>query len=63
MSEYAFFPKINQRYRDDHGALVTVISVEENRVVFMRNGYPYPCMRSMFNFLGKFKPEPREEAE
>ncbi|MBS9044006.1 DUF4222 domain-containing protein [Escherichia coli] len=54
-------PKINQRYRDDHGALVTVTSVEETRVVFMRDGYPHPCMRPMYNFLGKFKPEPRKE--
>ncbi|WP_139128488.1 DUF4222 domain-containing protein, partial [Escherichia coli] len=43
--------------------LVTVTSVEETRVVFMRDGYPHPCMRPMYNFLGKFKPEPRPEAE
>ncbi|MEJ3464142.1 DUF4222 domain-containing protein [Escherichia coli] len=49
--------------QDDHGALVTVTSVEETRVVFMRDGYPHPCMRPMYNFLGKFKPEPREETE
>ncbi|EIC2818161.1 DUF4222 domain-containing protein, partial [Escherichia coli] len=53
----------NQRYKDDHGALVTVTSVEETRVVFMRDGYPHPCMRPMYNFLGKFKPAPREETE
>ncbi|EKD4398603.1 DUF4222 domain-containing protein, partial [Escherichia coli] len=29
----------------------------------MRDGYPHPCMRPMYNFLGKFKSEPREEAE
>ncbi|MBK1745062.1 MAG: DUF4222 domain-containing protein, partial [Escherichia coli] len=23
----------------------------------------HPCMRPMYNFLGKFKPEPREETE
>ncbi|EMQ4395162.1 DUF4222 domain-containing protein, partial [Escherichia coli] len=45
----------------DHGALVTVTSVEETRVVFMRDGYPHPCMRPMYNFLGKFKPDPRKE--
>ncbi|EFK4235243.1 DUF4222 domain-containing protein [Escherichia coli] len=55
MSEDIPLPKINQRYRDDHGALVTVTSVEETRVVFMRDGYPHPCMRPMYNFLGKFK--------
>ncbi|MEG9983012.1 DUF4222 domain-containing protein, partial [Escherichia coli] len=26
-------------------------------------GYPHPCMRPMYNFPGKFKPEPREETE
>ncbi|EON2333058.1 DUF4222 domain-containing protein, partial [Escherichia coli] len=44
MSEDVPLPKANQRYRDDHGALVTVTSVEETRVVFMRDGYPHPCM-------------------
>ncbi|HFK4276412.1 TPA: hypothetical protein ACOV1J_004335, partial [Escherichia coli] len=24
---------------------------------------PHPCMRPMYNFLGKFKPDPREETE
>ncbi|EEY2617954.1 DUF4222 domain-containing protein, partial [Escherichia coli] len=23
----------------------------------------HPCMRPMYNFLGKFKPDPREETE
>lgn len=63
MSEDVPLPKVNQRYKDDHGALVTVTSVEETRVVFMRDGYPHPCMRPMYNFLGKFKPAPREETE
>ncbi len=58
MSEDVPLPKVNQRYKDDHGALVTVTSVEETRVVFMRDGYPHPCMRPMYNFLGKFKPAP-----
>ena len=61
MSEDIPLPKINQRYRDDHGALVTVTSVEETRLVFMRDGYPHPCMWPMYNFLGKFKPEPQEK--
>ncbi|EFM2100024.1 DUF4222 domain-containing protein, partial [Escherichia coli] len=36
-----------QRYRDDHGALVTVTSVEEIWVVFMRDGYPHYCLISL----------------
>lgn len=31
MSEDVPLPKVNQRYKDDHGALVTVTSVEETR--------------------------------
>ncbi|MWM72801.1 DUF4222 domain-containing protein, partial [Escherichia coli] len=53
MSEDIPLPKVGQRYRDDHGALVTVTSVEEKRVAFMRGGYPHPCMRPMYNFPGK----------
>ncbi|EPB8645902.1 TPA: DUF4222 domain-containing protein [Escherichia coli] len=47
MSEDIPLPKINQRYRDDHGALVTVTSVEETRVVFMRDGYPHSRLISL----------------
>ncbi|EAC1461714.1 DUF4222 domain-containing protein [Escherichia coli] len=36
-----------QRYKDDHGAFVTVTSVEETRVVFMRDGYPHYCLISL----------------
>ncbi|EIH0551190.1 DUF4222 domain-containing protein [Escherichia coli] len=31
--------------------------------LFIQASYPHPCMRPMYNFLGKFKPEPREETE
>ncbi|HAG4415457.1 TPA: DUF4222 domain-containing protein [Salmonella enterica] len=44
-----------QHYIDDHGTRITVINVEEKRVVFMRDGYPYPCMRPMYNFLTRFQ--------
>ncbi len=58
MSEDVPLPKVNQRYKDNHGALVTVTSVEETRVRCLWDGYPHPCMRPMYNFLGKFKPTP-----
>ncbi|MBJ9340312.1 DUF4222 domain-containing protein [Citrobacter portucalensis] len=48
-------PSPQQRYKDDRGTLVTIISVDERHVVFMREGYPHPCMRPMNNFLAKFK--------
>ncbi|MHA3548074.1 DUF4222 domain-containing protein [Yersinia enterocolitica] len=33
-------PRPGKRYQDEHGALVTITGIEENRVVFMRDGYP-----------------------
>ena len=49
-----FIPKPNQQYLDDHGTQVTVLNIEENRVIFMREGYPHPCMRPLYNFMSKF---------
>ncbi|EJC1536206.1 DUF4222 domain-containing protein [Escherichia fergusonii] len=46
---------VNQQYKYNHEARITVISVEENRVVFMSDSYPQPCMRPIFNFFGKSK--------
>lgn len=50
-----------QRYKDDRGVLVTIIDVEDKRVVFMRDGYPHLYMRPMYNFLAKFKKIAEEE--
>ncbi|MDM2845536.1 DUF4222 domain-containing protein [Citrobacter sp. Cpo090] len=47
-------PSPQQRYKDDRGSLVKIVNVEEKYVIFMREGYPYPCMRPMHNFLAKF---------
>lgn len=55
MSDTNNLPSPQQRYKDDRGTLVTIVSVEEKHVIFMRKGYPYPCMRPMYNFLAKFK--------
>lgn len=33
-------PQPQKRYKDAHGALVTVESVSHNRVTFYRDGYP-----------------------
>ncbi|OPW96009.1 MULTISPECIES: DUF4222 domain-containing protein [Citrobacter freundii complex] len=57
------YPCPRQSYKDDRGTLVTIISVEERRVVFMRDGYPYPCIRPMYNFLAKFKKIAEEEGQ
>ncbi|MFV9258096.1 DUF4222 domain-containing protein [Citrobacter freundii] len=63
MFEMNSFPGPRERYKDDRGTLVTVVSVEERRVVFMRDGYPHPCMRPMYNFLAKFKKIAEEEEQ
>ncbi len=55
MSNISFFPEIGQKYRDDHGTRVVVTEVKETCVVFMREEYPYPCMRPLSNFILKFK--------
>jgi hypothetical protein len=55
------YPSPRQRYKDDRGTPVTIVSVEDKRVVFMRDGYPHPCMRPMYNFLAKFKKIAEEE--
>ncbi|EMM7532722.1 DUF4222 domain-containing protein [Citrobacter braakii] len=57
------FPSPQQRYKDDRGTLVTIVSVEERCVIFMREGYPHPCMRPMYNFLAKFKKIAEEEEQ
>ncbi|WP_115431374.1 DUF4222 domain-containing protein [Escherichia coli] len=55
MFDVSELPSSQQHYIDDHGTRITVISVEDKRGVFMRDGYPYPCMRPMYNFLGRFQ--------
>ncbi|HGH3389946.1 TPA: DUF4222 domain-containing protein [Citrobacter freundii] len=56
-------PSPRQRYKDDRGVLVTIVDVEDKRVVFMRDGYPHLCMRPMYNFLAKFKKIAEEEGQ
>lgn len=63
MLDMTEMPRPEQMYMDDHGARIRIISVEENRVVFMRDGSPYPCMRPMNNFLSKFKKLPNKPIE
>ncbi len=38
-------PQPQKRYKDAHGALVTVESVSHNRVTFYRDGYQSPCVQ------------------
>ncbi|AXD33206.1 DUF4222 domain-containing protein [Salmonella enterica subsp. enterica serovar Give] len=62
MFETKIKPIPGHKYIDDRGVLITVISVEESRVVFMREGYPHPCMRPIYNFIAKFKRSPDTES-
>ncbi|EAO4397774.1 DUF4222 domain-containing protein [Salmonella enterica] len=56
-------PCSQQHYIDDHGTRITAINVEEKRVVFMRDSYPYPCMRPLYNFLARFQKIPARQDE
>ncbi|WP_224653720.1 DUF4222 domain-containing protein, partial [Escherichia coli] len=44
MSKPTGIPQPQKRYKDAHGALVTVESVSHNRVPFYRDGYQSPCV-------------------
>ena len=64
MSEDVPLPKVNQRYKDDHGGVChRETSVEENLVVFMREGYPHPLHATDVQLRGKFQTRSREETE
>ncbi|ELI8161038.1 TPA: DUF4222 domain-containing protein [Yersinia enterocolitica] len=47
-------PLPNDRYKDNHGLLVTVQSVAFNRVTFSRDGYPAPCIMPQERFVAEF---------
>ncbi|WP_370548730.1 DUF4222 domain-containing protein [Edwardsiella tarda] len=44
------FPLPNARYRDTHGRIVIITGIDSGRVVYMRQGYPYPCACSWKSF-------------
>ncbi|MCM7570003.1 DUF4222 domain-containing protein [Enterobacter roggenkampii] len=47
-------PRPQQRYKDSHGAIVTVEHVEHNRVTFYRSGYQFPCAQPVERFIKEF---------
>ncbi|ELI0073786.1 DUF4222 domain-containing protein, partial [Salmonella enterica] len=47
-------PQPQKRYKDAHGALVTVESVSHNRVTFYRDGYQSPCVQPLARFMKEF---------
>lgn len=48
--------RIGDRGKDAHGALITVESVDHNRVTFYREGYLSPCIQPDSRFIKEFKP-------
>ncbi|EBW7999830.1 DUF4222 domain-containing protein [Salmonella enterica subsp. enterica serovar Mgulani] len=48
-------PRPQQRYRDAHGAMVTVESVIFNRVTFYRDGFHSPCVQPLERFTKEFR--------
>ena len=47
-------PQPGSRYKDSHGAVVTVQRVESNRVTFYRDGYQFPCVQPIERFMKEF---------
>ncbi|MFZ5102796.1 DUF4222 domain-containing protein [Enterobacter roggenkampii] len=48
-------PQPGSRYKDSHGAVVTVERVEFNRVTFYRDGYQHPCVQPIERFMKEFR--------
>lgn len=48
-------PQPGSRYKDSHGAVVTVQRVEHNRVTFYRDGYSHPCVQPIERFMKEFR--------
>jgi len=50
----AINPQPGRQYKDTHGALITVKSVDHNRVTFYRDGYQSPCVQPLDRFVKEF---------
>ncbi len=48
-------PQTGSRYKDAHGALITVERVVHNRVTFYRDGYQSPCVQPLERFVKEFQ--------
>lgn len=54
MTKPTISPSPDRTYRDAHGQVVSVLSVEHNRVTFYRQGYQFPCVQPVERFLNEF---------
>ncbi|HBL7133895.1 TPA: DUF4222 domain-containing protein [Serratia marcescens] len=55
-------PTPNSRYQDKQGQFVTVKSCAFNRVEYIREGYPAPCVVPVVRFMSEFKFVPEASA-
>ncbi|AIQ99016.1 hypothetical protein LG71_03435 [Pluralibacter gergoviae] len=54
MTKPTSLPIPDRTYRDAHGQVVSVVSVEHNRVTFYRQGYQFPCVQPIERFMQEF---------
>ncbi|ECG5738442.1 DUF4222 domain-containing protein [Salmonella enterica subsp. enterica serovar Brunei] len=55
MTKTTSVPRSQQRFKDAHGAMVTVESVTSNRVTFYRDGYHSQCVQPLERFTKEFR--------
>jgi len=55
-------PMPNSRYKDKSGQFVTVKFCAFNRVEYIREGYPAPCVVPVVRFMSEFKFVPEASA-
>ncbi|EAW1595202.1 DUF4222 domain-containing protein [Salmonella enterica subsp. enterica] len=52
--------ELNTRWKDSAGAKITIIKVEENRVMYIRDGYEHECVCSFDRLRREFSFLPEE---
>ncbi|AXC67722.1 DUF4222 domain-containing protein [Salmonella enterica subsp. diarizonae serovar 59:z10:-] len=48
--------RLGSKWRDGQGEIVTIENHSFNRVIFIRDGYGYPCTQPVQRFLQEFTP-------
>lgn len=52
--------EINSRWKDKWGVMITITSVEENRISYVRDGYTHPCICSPYRLRQEYSFLPEE---
>lgn len=55
--------EINTRWKDSGGLKITVLTVEENRVTYIRDGYQHECICSQGRLCREFSFLPEESKQ